>query len=105
MCRRRGPGPRFRGELGQEISRPRNDLELAGSTSGRGLFWAVTDRFELEAVRIEPVGRVTMLPVLREFVWFVENDGPAGTGPLVGLPDDRSVGDEEPDVMKARVSA
>ena len=46
-----------------------------------------------------------MLPVLREFVWFVENDGPAGTGPLVGLPDDRSVGDEEPDVMKARVSA
>jgi hypothetical protein len=46
-----------------------------------------------------------MLPVLWEFFWFVENDGPAGVSPLVGLPDDRSAGDEERDVMKARALA
>src|SRR5262245_55370842 len=76
------------------------------SCAGRlGLVCAVADGLELEPVGIEPVGRVTVLPVLRELARFVENDGPAGTSPLVCVPDDRSAGDEETNVMKARVSA
>src|SRR5262249_46379644 len=58
-------------------------------------FWRVADGLELESVGIKPVGRETVLPVLRKLLWLVEDDGPACDRPLVRFPDDRSALDEE----------
>ena len=52
-------------------------------------------------MRIEPVRRKTVRPVLGELAWFVQDDGVACKSPFVRLPDDRSALDQECEVMKA----
>ena len=69
------------------------------------LFGGVANRLELESVRVKPVGRETVFPVLWEFAWLVQDDGFPGTSPLVCLADDRSARDQEREVMKARFAA
>jgi hypothetical protein len=54
---------------------------------------------------IEPVGRETVLPVLGELAWFVQDDGVACTHPLVCFPDDASARDLECEVVKAGLAA
>jgi hypothetical protein len=56
-------------------------------------------------MRIEPVGREAVFPVLGEFAWLVQDGGIPGTSPLVRFPDDRSARDQERKVMKTRVAA
>jgi hypothetical protein len=68
--------------------------------SQSALFGGVADRFQFEAMRIEPVRRETMFSVLRELTGFVEDDGLAGSRPLVCGADDGSARDQECEVMK-----
>ena len=67
-------------------------------------FGGVANRLELEAVRIKPVGRETVFPVLGEFAGLVQDDGVPGTSPLVRFANDRSARDQEREVMKARLA-
>ena len=54
---------------------------------------------------IKPVGRKTVLSVLGELAWLVEDDGITGKSPLVRFSDDRSARDQECEVMKAWFAA
>ena len=65
----------------------------------------VADRLELDSMRIKPVGRKTVRPVLWELAGFVQDDGVACTSPLVCLSNDRAARDQESDVVKARFKA
>ena len=56
-------------------------------------------------MRIEPVGRKTVRPVLGELARFVQHDGVACMSPLVCFSNDRSARDQECEVMKARLAA
>ena len=56
-------------------------------------------------MRIEPVGRKTVRPVLRELLRLVQDDGVVGTSPLVCFSNDRAARDREGEVMKARLAA
>ena len=69
------------------------------------LFGTVANRFKLDSMRIKPVGRKTMFPILREVAWFVQDDGLACTCPLVRFSNDRSARNQECEVMKARLAA
>jgi hypothetical protein len=63
----------------------------------------VADGLQLESMGVEPVGRKSVLAVLRELLWLVEDDGIACTCPLVCFADDRSARDQETKVMEAGV--
>ena len=56
-------------------------------------------------MRVEPIGRKTVRPVLGELAGLVEDDGVAGASPLVCFSDDRAARDQETEVMKARSAA
>jgi len=56
-------------------------------------------------MRIEPVGRKTVRPVLWEFAGLIQDDGVACTSPLVCFSNDRAARDQECDVVKARFKA
>jgi hypothetical protein len=68
-------------------------------------FGSVADRLELDSMRIKPVGRKTVRPVLRELAGFVQHDGVACMSPLVCFSNDRATRDQECDVVKARFKA
>src|SRR6478752_10785497 len=70
-----------------------------------GRLWTVTNRFELDAVRIEPVGRKAVVPVLGELLGLIQDDRVARKSPPVCLSNDRAALDEEPEVMKTRLVA
>ena len=72
-----------------------HDLTLA-------LFGTVANRLELDSMRIEPVGRKTVRPVLGELARFVQDDGVVCTSPLVCFSNDRAARDQEREVMKTR---
>ena len=57
------------------------------------LFGTVTDRLKLDSMRIEPVSRKTVRPVLGELGGFVQDDGVACLSPLVCLSNDRAARD------------
>ena len=65
----------------------------------------VANRFELDSVRIKPVGRKTVRPVLGELAGFVQDDSVACLSPLMCFPDDRAARDQECEVVKARLEA
>jgi len=67
-------------------------------------FGGVANCLELESVRIEPVGRETVFPVLEEFAWLVQDYRFPGTSPRVCFSDDRSARDQEREVMKTRLA-
>ena len=69
------------------------------------LFGTVADRLKLDSMRIKPVGRKTVRPVLGELAGFVQDDGVACMSPLVCFSNDRAARDQECDVMKARLAA
>ncbi len=69
------------------------------------LFGTVANRFKLDSMRIKPVGRKTVRPVLGELAGFVQDDGVACTRPLVCFLNDRAARDQECEVMKARLVA
>ena len=56
-------------------------------------------------MRIEPVGRITVRPVLGELGGLVQDDGVACTSPLVCFSNDRAACDQEREVMKPRLAA
>jgi len=56
-------------------------------------------------MRIEPVGRKTVWPVLRELLRLVEDDGVTIASPLVRPADDLAARDQKSDVMQARFQA
>src|SRR5713101_1303381 len=69
------------------------------------LFGGVADRFQLEPMRIEPVGRKTVFPVLGKLAWLVQDDGLTSTRPLVRVPHDRPARNQEREVMEAGPAA
>ena len=69
------------------------------------LFGSVADRLELDSMRIEPVGRKAVRPVLGELAGFIQDDGVARMSPLVCLSNDCATRDQESDVVKARFKA
>ena len=56
-------------------------------------------------MRIKPVRRKALRPVLGELGGFVQDDGVACTSPFVRFSNDRAARDQECDVMKARLAA
>ena len=78
---------------------------LSGRPGLDAVLRTVANRLELEPVRVEPVGRKTVLPVLRELARRIQDDGLAGRCPLVRCSDDRSARDQKGEVMKTRFAA
>ena len=70
-----------------------------------GFFRTVANRLELDSMRIEPVRREALRPVLGELGGFVQDDGVACTSPLVRLSNDRAARDQEREVMEPRLAA
>jgi hypothetical protein len=56
-------------------------------------------------MRIEPVRRETVRPVLGELAGLVQDDGVACQRPLVCVSDDCSARDQEREVVEARLQA
>ena len=54
---------------------------------------------------IEPVGREAVLAVLRELLWFVEDDRVVLARPPVRVADDRSARDQKREVVQAGLAA
>src|SRR5262245_25514320 len=97
---RSGRLPRY----GSDTCWTRRPVRAAGRLR-LALFRGVADRFELEAVGVEPVGREAVLPVLGELRRLVEDCVPSLARPAVRVPDDGSALDEEREVVEAGSAA
>jgi hypothetical protein len=67
--------------------------------------WSVADCLQLETMRIKPVRRKTVRPILGKLLGLIEDHGIATTSPPVRLPDDGPARNQEREVMKARAQA
>ena len=65
------------------------DACCASGVAISSLRGCVANRFQFESMRIEPVSRTTVFPVLGKLAWLVQDDGLTSTCPLVRAPDDR----------------
>jgi hypothetical protein len=81
------------------------DACCASGVAISSLRGCVANRFQFESMRIEPVSRTTVFPVLGKLAWLVQDDGLTSTCPLVRAPDDRPARDQEREVMEAGPAA